>query len=158
MAQLAAMALDGGDPRLSDKEGEFAGQGIVAYTRPQMRALHDKSITFEEYHYFALQSRAEEDSNHRMVKNGRETRGFLSTIIPGKGPSSVGSDEMRHGSMIPTVNLSVPDRRASVTDEEWTNASRAIRTATAGAIFYLITTDILGPFGLPYAFATTGWG
>ncbi|KAF6239770.1 hypothetical protein HO173_002316 [Letharia columbiana] len=159
MAQLGAMALDGGDPRLADKEGEFAGQGIVAYTRPQMRALHDKSITFEEYHYYALQSRAEEDSNHRMVKNGAGTRGFLSTIIPGKGPSSLASDEKRNQSMIPAdISLSVPDRRASVTEEEWTNASRAVRTATAGAIFFLITTDILGPFGLPYAFATTGWG
>lgn len=159
MAQLGNMALDGGDPRLADKEGEFAGQGIVAYTRPQMRALHDKSITFEEYHYFALQSRAEEDSNHRAGRNVTETRGFLSTLIPGKGPTSVASDEKRHNSMIPTnINLNVPGRRASVTDEEWTNASRAIRTATAGAIFFLITTDILGPFGLPYAFATTGWG
>ncbi|KAL9135490.1 MAG: hypothetical protein Q9175_003329 [Cornicularia normoerica] len=159
MAQLGAMALDGGDPRLSDKEGDFAGQGIVAYTRPQMRALHDKSITFEEYHYYALQARAEEDSNHRMMNNGTGTRGFLSTIIPGKGPSSEAADERRHESMIPAdVNLSVPDRRASVTDEEWTNASRAIRTATAGAVFFLITTDILGPFALPYAFATTGWG
>lgn len=159
MAQLGAMALDGGDPRLSDKEGGFAGQGIVAYTRPQMRALHDKSITFEEYHYYALQARAEEDSNHRMATEGTETRGFLSTLIPGKGPSSVASDEKRRESVIPTdINLSVPDRRASVTEEEWTNASRAVRTATAGAIFFLITTDILGPFGLPYAFATTGWG
>lgn len=158
MAQLGTMALDGGDPRLADKEGEFAGQGIVAYTHPQMRALHDKSITFEEYHYYALQSRAEEEANHRTGHSGAETRGFLSALIPGKGPSSVAPDDKRHASMIPTENLNVPDRRASVTDEEWTNASRAIRTATAGAIFFLITTDILGPFGLPYAFATTGWG
>lgn len=159
MAQLGTMALDGGDPRLSNKEGEFAGQGIVAYTRPQMRALHDKSITFEEYHYYALQSRAEEESNHRAGANDRETRGLLSTLVPGKGSTPAASGEKRHESMIPTeINLSVPDRRASVTEEEWTNASRAIRTATAGAIFFLITTDILGPFGLPYAFATTGWG
>lgn len=47
---------------------------------------------------------------------------------------------------------------AVISDEEWTNASRALRTATRGAAFYLITTDILGPFGLPYAFATMGWG
>ena len=158
MAQMAAMALDGGDPRLSGKEGEFAGQGVVAYTRPQMRALHDKSITFEEYHYYALQSRAEEDGNHRTVRGAGQTRGFLSTIIPGKGSLTKASCEERRESMIPAANLSVPDNRAIVTDEEWTNASRAIRTATAGAIFFLITTDILGPFALPYAFATTGWG
>lgn len=154
---MAALALDGGDPRLEDKEGAFAGQGMVSYTRPQMRALHDPSITFEEYHYYALQSRAEEDSNHRAVMSGTQTRGFLSTIIPGKGPSSLSSNEDKK--IIPTeLNLSAPERRASVTDEEWTNASRAVRSATAGAVFFLITTDILGPFGLPYAFATTGWG
>ena len=159
MAQMGNMALDGGDPRLPHKEGELAGQGMVAYTRPQMRPLHDKSITFEEYHYYALQSRAEEDSNHRMGMNNTETRGFLSVLLPKKAPSSEAAEGERRESKIPIdLNLSNPDRRASVTDEEWTNASRAIRTATAGAIFFLITTDILGPFALPYAFATTGWG
>jgi hypothetical protein len=33
-----------------------------------------------------------------------------------------------------------------------------LRSATAMAVFYLLTTDVLGPFGLPYAVATTGWG
>ena len=155
MAQMGAMALDGGDPRLPHKDGELAGQGTVAYTRPQMRPLHDKSITFEEYHYYALQARAEEDLDHRTGQNANGTRGFLSTLMA-KGPSS--EDEKRRTSMVPDINLSAPDNRAIITEEEWTNASRAIRTATAGAVFFLITTDILGPFGLPYAFATTGWG
>ena len=157
MAQMGAMALDGGDPRLPHKDGELAGQGIVAYTRPQMRPLHDKSITFEEYHYYALQSRAEEDLDHRTGQNTNRNRGFLSTLT-GKGSSSEASDEKRRRSTVPDINLSAPDNRAIVTEEEWTNASRAMRTATAGAVFFLITTDILGPFGLPYAFATTGWG
>ena len=157
MAQMGAMALDGGDPRLPHNDGELAGQGIVAYTRPQMRPLHDKSITFEEYHYYALQSRAEEDLDHRTGQNASGTRGFLS-ILTGKGPSSEASDEKRRRSTVPDINLSAPDNRAIITEEEWTNASRAMRTATAGAVFFLITTDILGPFALPYAFATTGWG
>lgn len=152
------MALDGGDPRLTDKEGEFGGQGIVAYTRPQMRKLHDPSISFEEYHHYALQTRAEEEAHYHSQPKAA-TRGFWSTIIPSKSSKGVDSpDGERHGSLIPNINLSDPDRRASVTDQEWTNASRAVRTATAGAVFYLITTDILGPFGLPYAFAATGWG
>lgn len=114
-----------------------------------MRALHDPSVSFEEYHYYALQNRALEDS---LVVPSSQNRGFLSTILPTKG------GEKRRTSLIPDANLSDPTRRATVTDDEWINASRAVRTATAGAIFYLITTDILGPFGLPYAFATTGWG
>jgi hypothetical protein len=36
-----------------------------------------------------------------------------------------------------------------VSDEEWAVASRAARTATWGAVFYLITTDILGPYSVP---------
>ena len=149
MSNTGNLALDGGDPRLNGTEGEFAGQGIVSYTRPQMRALHDPSVSFDEYHYYANQTRLLEDS---LIVTKNETRGFLSTIIPKKG------DEKPRTSSVPNVNLSDQTRRATVTDEDWINASRAIRTATAGAIFYLITTDILGPFGLPYAFATTGWG
>lgn len=36
-----------------------------------------------------------------------------------------------------------------VTDAEWTQAARAARTATWGAVFYLITTDVLGPYSTP---------
>ncbi|KAK5153779.1 hypothetical protein LTR04_006162, partial [Oleoguttula sp. CCFEE 6159] len=36
-----------------------------------------------------------------------------------------------------------------VTDQEWHQAARAARTATWGAIFYLITTDVLGPYSVP---------
>lgn len=45
-----------------------------------------------------------------------------------------------------------------VTDEEWVQASRALRTATWGAVFYLITTDILGPYSVPWAFSQMGYG
>ena len=45
-----------------------------------------------------------------------------------------------------------------ISDEEWLTASRAARTATWGAIFYLITTDILGPFSVPWAMTQLGWG
>ena len=158
MAKVGTMALDGGDPRLADKESQLGGQGIVAYTRPQMRALHDPSISFEEYYYFAQQTRAEEEDHH--LSSSGQTRGIFSTIFPSRSGNRVeeDSEEKHRGSLMPNVNTSDPNSRASVTDQEWTNASRAVRTATAGAVFYLITTDILGPFGLPYAFATTGWG
>ena len=54
-----------------------------------------------------------------------------------------------HGSGIDTTVIS---------DSEWLAASRAARTATWGAVFYLITTDILGPFSVPWAFTQLGWG
>lgn len=46
------------------------------------------------------------------------------------------------------TNLAREDARINITDAEWTNANRAFRTATWAACFYLITTDILGPFGV----------
>lgn len=123
-----------------------------------MRALHDPSISFEEYYYFAQKTRAEEEDHH--LSSSGQTRGIFSTIFPSRSGNRVeeNSEEKHRGSLMPNVNTSDPNSHASVTDQEWTNASRAVRTATAGAVFYLITTDILGPFGLPYAFATTGWG
>ena len=38
---------------------------------------------------------------------------------------------------------------STVSDDEYVTASRAARSATWGAVFYLITTDILGPFSTP---------
>lgn len=52
----------------------------------------------------------------------------------------------------------VSPNRMDVSDEEWINANRAVRQASGAAAFYLITTDILGPFGLAYSFGTVGWG
>lgn len=42
-----------------------------------------------------------------------------------------------------------PPNYSVVTDEEWVHAARAARTATWGAVFYLITTDVLGPYSTP---------
>ena len=159
MAKLGNMAIDGADPRLpasAEKDMDYGadyapgtgrgtqyGPGTV---RPQERRLHDRNVTFEEYYHYAQITRAEEEA---MPKHGRETS-ILSLIFPSKSDGGV-KQSTDH-------NLSNPTERAHVTDDEWANASRALRTATRGAIFYLITTDILGPFGLPYAFATMGWG
>lgn len=74
------------------------------------------------------------------------------------GAGNVSSAEKHGAEIAATVNLADPSKRAEISDTEWTNASRALRTATKSAIFYLITTDILGPFGLPFAFAGMGWG
>jgi hypothetical protein len=152
MAQPASLALDGGDPRLPSAEldekianGTQAASGPVGGIQPHQRHTHDPTVTFEEYHFYAKQTRAEEESH---PPSGRETK-LLSLIFPSKSDGGVqrapaNGDHKVNGSVI--------------SDEEWTNASRALRTATRGAIFYLITTDILGPFALPYAFATMGWG
>jgi hypothetical protein len=45
-----------------------------------------------------------------------------------------------------------------VSDGEWDQAQRAARTAGWAAIFYLITTDVLGPYTVPWAMAQMGYG
>ncbi|KAJ5606014.1 hypothetical protein N7510_008795 [Penicillium lagena] len=159
MAKVGNLALDGEDPRLHH-EKEHAQTIVVPpeYSsdaiRPQHRKLHDTSVTFEEYIYYARRTRAEEDNQPKAEKES----GILSIIFPPKSDGGV-KQETEHVSRDATaINTSDPSNRMTITDEEWANASRALRTATRGAIFYLITTDILGPFGLPYAFATMGWG
>lgn len=161
MAQPASVALDGGDPRLNEKEREKQDSLAMGVQepprggiRPQHRKLHDPDVTFEEYYYYAQLTRAEEDQN----KSHDGERGFLSLIWPSKSDKGVQQVSENATKDATRINTSDPSQRLTITDEEWTNASRALRTATRGAIFYLITTDILGPFGLPYAFATMGWG
>lgn len=161
MSQLANLAVDG-DPRLHEKEREIIENLSVESPstgiRPQHRKLHDTSVTFEEYYHYAQLTRAEEE--HSTTP---ET-GVLSIIFPSKSDGGVqlstDGDQKDAGDLkdAGALNTSDPATRMTISDLEWTNASRALRTATRGAIFYLITTDILGPFGLPYAFATMGWG
>lgn len=52
----------------------------------------------------------------------------------------------------------IPPNSSGDLDAEWRQASRALRTAGWGAIFYLITTDILGWAQTPYVFSNTGYG
>ncbi|KAJ7105365.1 putative amino acid transporter [Mycena epipterygia] len=152
MAQPGSLALDGGDPRL---QHEKIDEKVDTHTRqstspasptrggihPRARGLHDPDVTFEEYYYYAQLTRAEEDS---QPATGYESN-LLSLVFPSKSQGGV-------------VREKSSSSNAVISDEEWTDASRALRTATRGAVFYLITTDILGPFGLPFAIATMGWG
>lgn len=48
--------------------------------------------------------------------------------------------------------------RFGVTETEWERAQRATRTATWITVFYLITTDILGPYNVPWAISQMGYG
>ena len=65
MATAGAFAGDGGDARLNhgaitaDRNPSMTpGVGI----RPQHRALHDSSVSFEEYHFYARKTREEENA------------------------------------------------------------------------------------------------
>ncbi|KAI9694370.1 MAG: hypothetical protein M1820_008970 [Bogoriella megaspora] len=73
------------------------------------------------------------------------------------------SPEARRKSLTTAANVGAGPKggqidTSMISDAEWLAASRAARTATWGAVFYLITTDILGPFSVPWAMTQLGWG
>lgn len=118
------------------------------------------------YLYYANETRAEQDA----AAADEAKVGILGILWPSKKTQHVDPNAIRRNSA--TIGMGgekngdssdansppADPERINVSDEEWINAQRAIRQASGAACFYLITTDILGPFGLAYSFATVGWG
>lgn len=141
--KASALAVDNGDSHYNAD-----GKGLTDPTKPQWRKLHDSSVTFEEYHYYAKLTRAAEDQRH--LEAAVPKQGILKTIFPPKSAEATDRTDRHESVDEKALNLNNASHRMKVSDQEWINASRALRTASSAAIFYLITTDILGPFGVPY--------
>ncbi|KAK3357912.1 transmembrane amino acid transporter family protein [Lasiosphaeria hispida] len=137
---------------------------------------HDPSITFEEYLYWAEITRKEEEAANALYLSSRGPS-TITTLVASRfskekhpPPTSTGdaSASEKTGSEQGVSEKAPPAYSngnngsdaivTSVTEHEWKQASRAMRTAGWGGIFYLITTDILGPFSAPWAFAQMGYG
>ena len=58
---------------------------------------------------------------------------------------------------VPPRRESPVEKKQPYDDDELIQARRALRTASWAAVFYLITTDILGPFNAPFAFSQVGY-
>ena len=127
----------------------YAAEAQSTHIKPQHRKLHDAGVSFEEYHYYALKTR--ELEKQRDPDEYSQKSSIKELLLHRKAAS-------RRPSAVADVNLADPAKRFEITDEEWSDASRALRTATWGACFYLITTDILGPYGVGFAMGTLGWG
>lgn len=129
---LANLAMEGGDPRMSVDESKN-GISSMPYTLPQMRKLHDSSITFEEYNYYAEKTRAEEDQYVDHEPANASSTNILSVVFPSKSDKGVEkgtmNGEKRGSEIAATVNISDPKQRAEITDEgTWTS----YRTASLG--------------------------
>ena len=142
-----------GDKALANAEPPAYEQQVAQspFIKPQARRLHDPAVTFEEYHYYAQRTREEEKHFESPKLRWREI------INRGTNKDAPQIDAGTDGK-VPKDNFADKENRLQITDEEWTNASRAMRTASWGAAFYLITTDILGPYGVGFAMGTLGWG
>ncbi|KAI6011848.1 hypothetical protein EDC04DRAFT_2871005 [Pisolithus marmoratus] len=108
---------------------------------------HGTKPNFETYLYYAKQQREKEAAES---KSDDVERGFWANLLWGK----------TNERLAPT---NLPDDKKggvarSVSDAEYRAASSALRTASWGSVFYLITTDILGPYTTPWAFSQVGYG
>ncbi|SMY20149.1 unnamed protein product [Zymoseptoria tritici ST99CH_1A5] len=120
----------------------------------------NKHVTFEEYVYSADRARAFEST--LVTEN---TIDQLKKLFTGKKlatqPTELQTDYSsvtppeKHGSNV--ARLTTEDGNG-VTELEWERAQRATRTATWITVFYLITTDILGPYNVPWAVSRMGYG
>lgn len=140
----------------------------------------DSSISFEEYHFWANKSREYE-------KTIKANKGFATifNVFLGRKQEKVqeGVDPKHEGQstnrppVTDTAGVTMDDGskekveddgatsdgalstdRYGVTEGEYYHAQRAVRTATWGSVFYLITTDILGPYSVPWAISQMGYG
>ena len=109
-------------------------------------------VEFEDYLYLAAVQRREEDLQVAAGANSR----FKFQLFEKLGSSfSRLSEHKGQNVNIKVVEDSIPPPTADELERE--NASRALRLASWASVFYLITTDILGPFNAPYAISLVGW-
>lgn len=142
------MNLDGGDPRMGSSAGIGFGEA-TEITRPAVQKLHDPSITFEEYMHYAAITRADDRHiNTPHTDNALSVAGLkgLNPFAKKREPVVETTTELNEKAAATTTSSSSDRQAYVITEEEYITASRAVRTATWGAVFFLITTDILGPF------------
>jgi hypothetical protein len=100
---------------------------LSTYIKPQGRKPHDPDVTFEEYYYYAQRTREEEKTLESPVLNWREV------VLRKKSGHDAGNKEPGAHTSLTEENFANSSNRLEISDEEWTNASRAYRTASWGA-------------------------
>ena len=153
----------------SNKELQAAGPDRPPATQPG--TLPPKpSVSFEEYLYYADITRKEEEAANALYLAARGPTTFSNLIsnpfskrpTPSLPPSTTGdaaANEKAAARVVAAKSDGLDgkdgDIIVGVSPDEWKQASRAMRTASWGGVFYLITTDILGPFSTPSVLCNT---
>lgn len=137
-----------------------------------LAARVDETVTFEEYYYWAKIEREieqEEEKKFRAIhgkfplldlikgkmssegrarqKKEKEERAMALQASVETGPAPI-IDE-KTGQVTTSSPTSEYNDPLKASDAEWRQAARAMRTASWGQMFFLITTDILGWSGAP---------
>ncbi|RSH93075.1 hypothetical protein EHS25_007428 [Saitozyma podzolica] len=174
------MGQDGLDPR-NDLSESLQEEQMTSH---DVLGGNINSQPLEVYLYYAAIERAKEDADPRPIPDApwivlfKKLTGKSHTInypdtpaphydqsqLPGavgeSGSEKASSNEKnaRNGDMEVSVGAAPPAGGAVVEESEHARAYRALRVASWQAVFYLITTDILGFSSAPLAFAELGYG
>jgi hypothetical protein len=141
------------DPRVyhSDKQEQDA------YVPEDYHLPDGTTPNLETYMYYAKIQRDKEALSAKNDAEDSHWGGLISRIFKRSQESDKRSVASAHSprDVAPSSEEGDP---ALVTAGEYRAASGALRTATWGSVFYLITTDILGPYSTPWAFQQVGYG
>ena len=177
--QLRELTADEKDLRgMSANPNAHPGMGQRVWG---FEARLNPDVTWEEFTHWAKIERELEEVEYRHYTALTKGQGFMESLkgyfvsnayedakarndtSHALGPSAeTGSSTVDEKSGVvaagnPSLSPISPSNSSDL-DAEWRQASRALRTAGWGAIFYLITTDILGWGQTPYVFSNTGYG
>ncbi|KAI7553285.1 amino acid transporter-like protein [Hortaea werneckii] len=175
------MAIEAEARRASNVSTE---KNVVQERTWGLAARVDETVTFEEYTFWAKLEREMEQEEERRFKAEHGSYPLLE-LIKGKFSaegrarqkrekeqrvmalqSSIESHpapvaETKEGGQVQSRDASLASSNQDPlkpTDAEWRVAARAMRTASWGQMFFLITTDILGWSGAPFVFSGVGYG
>jgi hypothetical protein len=165
MSAIHTLGIDEGVAPEPPLKPDGTGPQRTAY---QYHQSMDPTILFEEYlHYAKITRREEREAEKalkqkwtfkRMIKNRFSTGRPSPVTGESAQPSAIMGDEKHEettaesGVPFDAFNNLTYSHPSQVSDAEWKALSRGVRTVGWSTCFYLITSDIIGPFGIPYAF------
>ncbi|SPO24588.1 related to neutral amino acid permease [Ustilago trichophora] len=149
-------------------QSDLPGQGVpgLAPVPALYEAPPQSGISLEEYMFYAQIQREQEKlygaAGVAVEPNAPNGAGYLEDASEKHISEKTSQHSGSAGGVKPHVNntdASTFDQLdgLSEVEKESRNAHRAIKTASWVGVFYLITTDILGPYGAPYAMSQNGW-
>jgi amino acid permease len=97
------------------------------------------------------------EGRERLKKDKAERAMALQDSVE-SNPAPIMSEKNAAGEVVAQSPGSEYIDPLKATDAEWRSAARAMRTASWGQMFFLITTDILGWSGAPFVFSSVGYG
>lgn len=152
-------------------EQQMRKPSVVSIEKPQVMertwgfaARTDSTVTYEEYTYWAKIEREMEAEENKVfqAEHGSPLKESIKNVFSKDGRQKAKTDKAARLQTLQHLDekqpsgvvTSVDDQQHSydqlkVTDAEWRTAARALRTASWGQMFFLITTDILGWSGAP---------